>query len=249
MCDPGCSDTMRSGSSGLSRRRLLGAGAASMAFLGGLALPAMAQSDAPSPLPPPPNAISPDAALARLMEGNARYVANTPQAKDFSVTRAARAQSQYPFVGLLSCADSRIAPEFAFDQGPGEVFVVRVAGNFVNDDGLASFEYGVKVLGIPLLMVLGHSNCGAVDAAIKVVKDGITLPGHLPSLIEAIKPAVAASSGEPGNALDNAITANVRLNVKRLAEATPILAEAVSAGRVKVVGAVYDIGTGKVTMV
>ncbi|WGD30658.1 carbonic anhydrase [Ancylobacter sp. WKF20] len=241
MCDKTCSDHWPQ----MSRRHLLGAGAASMAFLGGLALPAAAQTD----LPPPPNAISPDAALTRLMEGNARYIANTPQVKDFSAGRAARAQAQYPFVGLVSCADSRVAPELAFDQGPGEVFVVRVAGNFVNDDGLASLEYGVKVLGIPLLMVLGHSNCGAVDAAIKVVKDRVELPGHLPLLINAIKPAVEASAGEPGNALDNAIAANVRLNVKRLIEAKPILAEAVAAGKVKVVGAVYDIGTGKVSMV
>lgn len=241
MCNEICNDhTPR-----LSRRGLLGAGAASMAFLGGLALPASAQTE----LPAAPNAISPHAALARLMEGNARYVANAPQVKDFSAGRAARAQAQYPFVGLVSCSDSRVAPELAFDQGPGEVFVVRLAGNFVNDDGLASLEYGVKVLGIPLLMVLGHSNCGAVDAAIKVVKDRIELPGHLPQLINAIKPAVEASAGQPGNALDNAIVANVRLNVKRLIEAKPILAEAVAAGKVKVVGAVYDIGTGKVSMV
>ncbi len=240
MCNTICSNL----SPRLSRRGLIGAGA-SLAFLGGLALPASAQAD----LPAPPNAISPDAALARLMEGNQRYVANTPQVKDFSAGRAARAQGQYPFVGLVSCADSRVAPELAFDQGPGDVFVVRLAGNFVNDDGLASLEYGVKVLGIPLLMVLGHSHCGAVDAAIKVVKDRIELPGHLPQLINAIKPAVEASAGEPGNALDNAIAANVRLNVKRLVEAKPILAEAVSAGKLKVVGAVYDIATGKVVMI
>ena len=96
----------------------------------------------------------------------------------------------------MSCADSRLAPELAFDQGPGELFVVRVAGNFVNEDGLASLEYGAMVLGVPLIMVLGHSSCGAVDATIKVVKDGSTLPGHLPSLINAIRPAVVAAQAK-----------------------------------------------------
>jgi carbonic anhydrase len=94
---------------------------------------------------------------------------------------------------ILSCADSRVSPELLFDQGPGDLFVVRLAGNFVDDDGLASLEYAVKFLGAPLLMVLGHSNCGAVDAAIKVVKEGAELPGHLPELVDSIKPAVIAA--------------------------------------------------------
>ncbi|HEY9567097.1 MAG TPA: carbonic anhydrase, partial [Thalassobaculum sp.] len=111
-----------------------------------------------------PNAIGPDAALERIRAGNARYVAQTPVEKDFSAGRAARAQAQYPIASILGCADSRVAPELLFDQAPGELFVTRVAGNFVNDDGLASLEYGVKFLGIPLIVVLGHSGCGAVGA-------------------------------------------------------------------------------------
>jgi len=246
MCDTrrSCDDHMPSP----SRRRFLGAGAgaASMAFLGGFALPAAAQTD---PMAPPPNAISPDQALARLVEGNARYVANAPQEKDFSAGRAARTLAQYPFAGLVSCADSRVAPELAFDQGPGELFVVRVAGNFVNVDGLASLEYGVKFLGVPLIMVLGHTNCGAVSAAIKVVKEGVALPGHLPGLIDEIKPAAElALKQKPDDPLDTAIIENVRLNVRDLTQATPIISEFVANGKLKIVGGVYDLATGKVAL-
>ena len=230
-----------------SRRGLLVAGAAVTALGGMMASPVAAQQAAPAT---PPNAISPDAALQRLMEGNARYVENAPSNKDFSAGRAARATAQYPFAAILSCADSRVAPELAFDQGPGELFVVRVAGNFVHDDGLASLEYGALVLGIPLIMVLGHSNCGAVDAAIKVMTDNAQLPGHLPELVNSIKPAVEiAKKAKPANLLDASIAENVRYNVTRLIEAKPIVAEAVAAGKVKVVGAVYDLATGKVTPV
>ncbi|TCT08052.1 carbonic anhydrase [Aquabacter spiritensis] len=230
---------------GMSRRGLILAGATgAAAFLsGGVPLPAFAQGT-------PPNAISPDAALKRLMDGNARYAANAPNQRDFSAGRAARATAQYPFASILSCADSRVAPELAFDEGPGELFVVRVAGNFVNNDGLASLEYGAKFLGSPLIMVLGHSNCGAVDATIKVLKDNIQLPGHLPDLVNAIKPAVEKAKAEkPGNLLDAAISSNVAFNVERLKTANPILSQMVSDKKVMVVGAVYDLASGKVNMV
>jgi len=224
------------------RRGLLAAGAASL-LAGGTATQALAQPAAA------PNAIAPDAALKRIMDGNARYAANTPQNKDFSAGRAARAAAQYPIAGLVSCSDSRVAPELTFDQTPGELFVVRVAGNFVNDDGLASLEYGVKFLGVPLIMVLGHSGCGAVAATIKVMKEKAELPGHLPELINAIKPAIdLAEKAKAANPLAEAIAQNVRYNVRRLQEAKPIIAEAVAAGKVKVVGGVYDIATGKVTL-
>jgi carbonic anhydrase len=225
-----------------SRRRLLTAGLVTAAAAALPSLPAWAQSAAPAP-----NAISPDEALARLQQGNARYAGNASTSRDYSVGRVARAQAQYPFAGIVSCADSRLAPELAFDQGPGELFVVRVAGNFVNEDGLASLEYGAIVLGVPLIMVLGHSNCGAVNATIKVVKDGSTLPGHLPSLINAIRPAVvAAQAKNPADLLAEATAENVRLNVTSLLSAKPILSDLVAGGKLKVVGAVYDIATGKV---
>ncbi len=226
-----------------SRRGLLTLGAAA-AWTGALAIPAFAQEAA---APTAPNAISPDEALKRLMDGNARYAANAPVTKDYSAGRAARVAKQYPFAAILSCANSRVAPELAFDEGPGQLFVVRVAGNFVDDDGLASLEYGVKFLGVPLIMVLGHTNCGAVDATIKAVKDNAKLPGHLPDLVRAIKPAVeAAKRAKAENLLDAAIAENVRLNVGRLNKAKPIVSAFVADGRVKVVGAVYDLATGKV---
>lgn len=157
---------------------------------------------------------------------------------------------QYPFAGLVSCADSRVAPELAFDQGPGDLFVVRVAGNFVNVDGLASLEYGVKFLGVPLIMVLGHTNCGAVDAAIKVVKDGVQLPGHLPDLINDIRPAAEfALKEKPDDPLQTAVVENVRLNARALAQSTPIISEFVAGGKLKVVGGVYDLATGKIALV
>ena len=124
------------------------------------------------------------------MDGNARSAASALNERDFSSSRAARVHGQHPSAGLLSGADSRVAPEFAFDQGPGDLFVVRVAGNVVNPDLLASLEYDAHFLGVPLVMALGHTKCGAVDAAIKVLKSKAVLPGHLPELITAIKPAV-----------------------------------------------------------
>ncbi len=232
-----CDDCLR-----LSRRSLLAGGAA--AWIGMATTPVWADA------PVAPNAISPDDALKRLMAGNARYATNMATHKDFSAGRAARALKQYPFASIVSCADSRVAPELAFDEGPGELFVVRVAGNFVNDDGLASLEYGVKFLGTPLIMVLGHTNCGAVDATIKVVSENAELPGHLPGLVDAIKPAVeTAKKAGDENLLDRAIAENVRHNVARLQTSQPILSRFVEEGKVMVVGAVYDLATGKVGLV
>ena len=226
------------------RRGLLAASAASL-VAGGLAAPSLAQSPAGAP----PNAIAPDEALKRIMEGNARYAANAPRNKDFSAGRPGRAAAQYPIAGLLSCADARVAPELVFDQEPGELFVVRVAGNFVNIDALASLEYGVKFLNVPLIVVLGHSGCGAVAATIQVMKEKAELPGHLPDLVNAIKPAIdLAEKAKAADPFGEAIAQNVRYNVRRLQEAKPIIADLVASGKVKVVGGVYDIATGKVAL-
>src|SRR5437660_3106717 len=180
-------------------------------------------ADPPAPgAPPPANAIAPADALKRLMGGNVRYATNTPNERDFSSGRAARVQGQYPIAQILSCSDSRVAPELAFDQGPGDLFVMRVAGNVVSPDLLASIEYGAQFLGAPLIMVLGHSGCGAVDAAIKVLKGKAVLPGHLPALISGIKPAViVAEKTKTGNLLDNAVAENVRRQMARLKSAPP----------------------------
>ena len=197
-----------------------------------------------------PNAIKPAEALKRLMDGNARYAANTPDERDFSSGRAARVQGQYPFAQILSCADSRVSPELAFDQGPGDLFVMRVAGNIVSPDLLASLEYGAQFLGVPLIMVLGHTGCGAVDAAIKVLKTKAVLPGHLPQLIAAIKPAVVdAEKAKTGNLLDNAVTENVRRQVTRLKNSPPVVQKSYAAKKIDIVGGVYDLTTGKVAIV
>ena len=196
---------------------------------------------------PKPNVIGADAALRLLMQGNARYVANKPTHRNFSAGRVGRTRAQFPIAAILSCADSRVAPEFAFDQGPGDLFVVRLAGNFANDDGLASLEFAVKFLGVPLILVLGHSNCGAVAAAINVVEDNAQLPGHLPGLVQSIKPAVeAAKAKSPKDLLAASITENVALNVNRLQTSQPLLASFAQSGQVKIVGGVYDLATGKV---
>ena len=245
MCDS-CGDVQHQPQ--LSRRGFLrtGALAALVPWSAGIALAA----DPPAPgASPPPNAIAPADALKRLTEGNARYAANTPNERDFSAGRAARAQAQYPIAAILSCADSRVAPELTFDQAPGDLFVVRVAGNIVTPDLLASLEYGVQFLGAPLIIVLGHSGCGAVDAAIKVLKTKAVLPGKLPQLVSAIKPAVVAvEKMQTGTLLDNAIAENVRRQVARLKSSPPVVQKSYTARKIDIVGGVYDIATGKVTL-
>jgi carbonic anhydrase len=195
------------------------------------------------------NVLTPDGAFERLQHGNKRYTEGMMKRHDFAAERAALAAGQNPFAGILSCADSRIAPEYAFDTGRGDLFVVRVAGNFANEDGVASFEYAVQFLGTPLLVVLGHQKCGAVDAAIKVVKDKAELPGHLPGLAKKIRPAVEDVIGKPGDLLDNAIHENVILNVNKLKSASPIISKAVEEKKVRVIGGIYELATGRVQWV
>lgn len=228
------------------RRNLLLAGASSITLAGLSRHVAVAAQPASGNAP---NSIPPAEALDRLMQGNARYAANTPSNKDYSADRAARVSAQYPIAAIVGCADSRVAPELAFDQGPGDLFVVRVAGNFVNDDILASLEYGVEILGVPLIMVLGHTQCGAVTATVKALKDGTRLPGHLPELVRALKPAVQmAKVGHGEDLVEQATIENVKLNTNRLIVSRPLIGPYVKSGRVKIVGGVYDLATGKVTL-
>jgi carbonic anhydrase len=232
----------------MTRRDLIAfAGAAAIAFG---SRSARAADPPKTGMAPPPNAIPPAEALKRLMDGNERYVKNELKERDFSAGRAARAQAQYPFAAILSCADSRVAPELAFDEGPGELFVMRVAGNVVNPDLLASLEYGVQFLGIPFILVLGHTKCGAVDAAIKTLKSKTVLPGHLPGLVGAIKPAViAAEKRGGGELLDNAIAENVRAHVARLKSAPPIVQKFYAEKKIDIRGGVYDLPTGKIALI
>ena len=199
--------------------------------------------------PKPQNVVSPDAALKRLKAGNERYVEGVTRRHDFAHEREALASGQNPYAAILSCADSRIAPEYAFDAGRGDLFVCRLAGNFANAESVASLEYAVSVLATPLILVLGHDACGAVDATIKSLKDNTTLPGHLPSLVEGLAPAVKAVSGQTGDVLAQAIKQNVIDAVAKLKSAAPILSAAVDQGKLNVAGGVYRLRSGKVDMV
>lgn len=199
--------------------------------------------------PKPENVLSPAASLERLLQGNRRYIEGVSRRHDFKHEREALSKGQNPYAGILSCADSRIAPEYAFDSGRGDLFVCRVAGNFASDESIASMEYAVAILGVPLILVLGHESCGAVDAAIKSIKDNSTLPGHMPSLVTAIAPAVKAVLPQGGDVLNKAIRQNVLDNVAKLSSATPILSAAVEQKKLRVVGGVYRLKDGKVDLV
>jgi carbonic anhydrase len=205
------------------------------------------RADEPSGKP-----IDPDAALKKLMDGNARFVKGQVKAAgrkpaDFKPL----AKAQFPEAIIVSCADSRVAPEILFDTGVGDIFVIRVAGNVVYGSGVlvkGSIEYGVAELNAPLIVVLGHSACGAVKAAIQHLHDKDSLPGAINGLVELVKPAVTQSTGMPGDPLNNAIKKNVEIGVNRLKELEPIVGPKVKAGKVKVVGGVYDLATGAVTL-
>jgi carbonic anhydrase len=191
--------------------------------------------------------------LPRLMQGNERFAKGAiehPGRKPSDFQPLAAGQS--PIAIIVGCADSRVAPEILFDQGIGDLFVIRIAGNYVSGAGPAvkgSIEYGVAELGAQLIMVLGHSQCGAVKAAIQHIHDHDSLPGAINDLVNDIKPAVLESQGKPGDPLENAIVANVRRSVKTLNALAPIVGPRVAKKEVKVVGATYDLATGRVTLV
>jgi carbonic anhydrase len=188
--------------------------------------------------------ITPDSVLAELKTGNAHHVQH--QYKHPHETRARQRElvaGQHPHAEILSCADSRVPPEIIFDQGLGDLFVVRVAGNVATDTEIGSLEYGAEHLHIPLLVVLGHESCGAVTAAV----EGGEAKGHIAALVTLIKPAVDSSHGTPGDPVANAVRSNVQMVVQQLRSSTPILSELVAHGKLKIVGGVYSLKTGQVT--
>ena len=195
---------------------------------------------------------TPDEVLQRLLDGNRRFVKGElahpgRKPEDF----APLAAGQHPVAVIVGCSDSRVPPEVLFDQGIGDLFVVRVAGNVVEGAGPSvkgSIEYAVAELNVSLIVVLGHSQCGAVKAALKHIDAHDALPGAINELVALIKPAVARSQGMPGDPLANAIAANVQTGVTRLKTLPPILAPAVKRGTVKVVGATYELRDGSVTL-
>ena len=216
--------------------------------------------------------VAPTEAISKLKEGNNRYTSGNPQhphesgeersymatnsyenagmtllgmsAEQAAKRRTELIKSQHPFASIVCCSDSRVPPEIVFDQGLGDLFICRVAGNVLNDENLGSIEYSVDHLGVRLIMVLGHQSCGAVDAARETIAAKGKAPGHIQSLVTAIKPAVEATAKED---LDATIKANVKHVVDALRSSTPILKTAVDSGKIQVIGGYYSLDTGAVT--
>jgi len=188
--------------------------------------------------------ITADSVLAELKTGNKHHVAHRYQHPHETLDRQRQlASGQHPHAEILSCSDSRVPPEIVFDQGLGDLFIVRVAGNVAADTEIGSLEYGAEHLHVPLIVVLGHESCGAVTAAVQ----GGPPEGHIGSLVDLIKPAVEKTRGMSGDPVSNAVRMNVELVVKQLRTSTPILSELVAHGKLRIVGAVYSIETGAVT--
>jgi carbonic anhydrase len=181
--------------------------------------------------------------MHQLIIGNDRYASGHPMYPHQNAERRSElAKGQHPVAIVVSCSDSRVPPEIVFDQGLGDLFVVRTAGNVVDDQALGSIEYAVEHLHTKLIVVLGHENCGAVKATI----DGGAAPGHIGSITHAIEPAVAKARQEKGDLMDNAVNENVLLVVNQIKTSGPILSHEVEAGKLLVVGARYDLTPGTV---
>jgi len=230
---------------GQTRRKFLVTASASLATP---ALTRLSAFAAPAPKSAPPA----NQVLQQMLDGNKRFAAGAsthPRRTPADFKPLAAGQS--PLACVVTCSDSRVTPEILFDLGIGELFVIRIAGNYVNGAGTSvkgSVEYAVAELGVTLVMILGHSQCGAIKAAIQHIHNNDALPGAINDLVNAIKPAVLESQHEPGDPLENAIRANVQRGVDRLDDLQPIIAPAVKAGKLKIVGGVYDLATGKVQM-
>lgn len=224
---------------GCDRRQFLRA-ALSSAAVGATGLAGM-ELAAPAKLNAQTN-LSPDGALEELMAGNQRFAANqlTSIQHDLTILKEKTVDKQEPFAAVLACADSRVPVELIFDQTIGHIFVTRVAGNLVTPEIIGSLEYGVAVLGVKVLVVLGHSSCGAVKAAMKAD----TVPGQISSLYLRLRQAVEQSGGN----LDKAIEANAKIQAELLRTSSTVIRDAVKAGTLKVSSGVYSLATGKVTL-
>ncbi len=190
--------------------------------------------------------VNPDEALKMLMEGNKRFV---QQKRIYPAQSRSRVQEtatgQNPFAGILACADSRVPDEIIFDRGIGDIFVVRVAGNVVNPDVLGSLEYTTALLGSQLIMVLGHERCGAVTAAVKDEE----VPGSISSLVNEIKPAVERVKNLSGDPVENSVVSNIKYQVELLTKQSTVFKDLIEQGKLKIVGARYDLDSGEVTLV
>jgi carbonic anhydrase len=229
----------------LARRRTLLAGAATAGLATLAAWPSLAHA---APLSPArarelwPEADTPDEALARLRAGNRRFVAGKSEAPHRDLARVkALAAGQKPFAAFLGCADSRVPVEIVFDQGFGDIFVTRIAGNVADPAVIGSLEFGAEVLGASLVYVLGHSKCGAVSATIQ----GSEVPGQISTLYQHIRRAAKEAQGD----VARAVARNVQIQMEILGEASPVLARRIREGKLRIVGGVYDLETGVVTEV
>ncbi|TPK46994.1 carbonic anhydrase [Mesorhizobium sp. B2-5-4] len=230
---------------GVGRREFLKVGAGLVAFgLGGATWSARAAQGAATPL-------SLDEALAALKSGNESYVSHPELCSiDLAAQRNAVAAHQAPWATIISCADSRVPPELIFGgHGVGELFVARNAGNLVDTATLGTVEYGAAVLGSPLIVVLAHTNCGAVKAACDVVTKNATYPGAIGPMVEPILPAAIAMRSEAGDFVDNTAKESARRTARRLAASSKVLAGLIKAGKLKIVAAIYDLQTGAVTYI
>ncbi|NMG07501.1 carbonic anhydrase [Brasilonema sp. UFV-L1] len=188
--------------------------------------------------------LTPEQALQSLIEGNQRFVTRKRRSPNQTPTRLVEvAKSQKPFASILGCADSRVPAEIVFDQGFGDLFVCRVAGNIATSEEIGSLEFGSLILNSKVIMVLGHKRCGAVDATIK----GAQVPGHISSLLDAIQLGVEKSKNLPGDKVENACKANILVQVQKL-KSSLVLSQLIEQGKLKVVGAYYDLDDGKVTL-
>ncbi|HEY9824936.1 MAG TPA: carbonic anhydrase [Stenomitos sp.] len=235
----------------ISRRRMLkfgtglvGAGVATASIGTSLKNPEPVIAGS-APLKPPAENITPNEAIKRLMDGNQRFVKNKLRHPNQDFARLQEvAKEQKPFAAILGCADSRVPAEIVFDQGLGDLFVCRVAGNVTTPEDIGSLEFGTAVLGAKVIMVLGHERCGAVAATIK----GAAVPGRIGSLLDAIRPAAEQVKGQPGDPLENACKANIAYQIEQL-KTSPVLSERIAAGTLQIVGGYYDLDEGQVSLV
>ena len=228
-----------------SRRSvLIGSGLAAGAGLIGASSPAVASAGTGGP------PTTPSAALDSLIAGNRRFAggrARHPHQSQADLRRVAA--GQHPFVITLGCADSRVPAELLFDQGLGDIFDNRVAGNVVDDLLLGSIEFAVEEFGVPLIVVLGHERCGAITATIDAIESGGTAPGSIGAIVDAIRPIIEPVLHDPGDKVENAVQANIRGQAALLRSRSEILSEKVRSGHLQIIGARYDLDDGRVTQV
>jgi carbonic anhydrase len=227
--------------------KLMGVGGASLAATSVVSSSWGAQTAVaqPAKIENKPKPVNPDEALQRMMEGNKRFVEGKRQNPNQSRLRLQETSvAQYPFASILGCADSRVPAEIVFDQGLGDLFVVRVAGNVASQTAIGSLEFATAVLGSQLIVVLGHSKCGAVQAAIK----NEPLPGRIGVFVEEIKPSVELVRHKTGDMEKNAIIANAQYQAQQLRQSSTILSGLIKEGKLKIVPGRYDLNTGQVTL-